>query len=494
MCKNKILTIICVVAAADCFAQSLTSDRSYDEFVSQAYRDYESFVEQSLDDYKKFIDKANAEYAEFMRRAWSECRLEMSLEPVVSPSPPDPAVYDPTLGADPVELPLGDVRLEDDGDEPASPVLPHSEPAGLRCRDLRFDFYGRSCSVRVCGDGDLSLRSTDEEAIAAVWTALSDGRCYPTVADCLSARDDLRLCDWAYLLFVKALSEARYDSAHADMQRLYMAYILVQSGYKIRLARFADGHLSPLAASDTEIYFRNYYTVGDDRFYIIDEKSNDSTAYLCGASFPGERAMSMYMPELPDLPVEEISCTVFASAIDPQLEIPVCIDRNMCDFLNDYPSCPVKVYARTPLSAHAKEQLYPVLRSSISGLSERDAANLLIGFVQTAFEYMTDDEQFGFERTFFPDELFFYSASDCEDRAVLYSALIRDLLGLEVMLVDYPGHIATAVRFNEDIDGDHYMVDGRRFLICDPTYIGAGIGIAMPAFKNCPAVDLIDLR
>lgn len=491
MYKTKFLVIILTGLAADCFAQSVTDSRTYDEFVSQAYRDCESFIARSREDYKKFIDKANAEYAEFMRRAWSECRLESGLEPAALPSLPEPVVYDPSLGVDPEQLPFGEVFTEDVGDEPLPPAPPYSEPAGLRCSDLRFGFYGRSCSVRVCGDGDLSLRSTDEESIAAMWTTLSDGRCEPTVADCLSAKEEMRLCDWAYLLFVKALSEARYDGA--DMQRLYMTYIMVQSGYKMRLARSDDGRLLPMAASKTTIYSRIYYTLGGDNFYLVDGDCNGRTTYLCQASFPGERAMSMYMSEFPDLPVEETLCGKFASKTDPQLEAAICMDRNLCDFLNDYPSCPVEVYARTPLSAHVKEQLYPVLRREIEGLSQREAANLLIGFVQTAFDYMTDGEQFGCERSLFPDELFFYPSSDCEDRAILYSTLIRDLMGLDVMLIDYPGHIATAVRFDEDIAGDHYMVDGERFLICDPTYIGADIGIAMPDYKNSPA-DLIDLR
>lgn len=491
MNKYKILAIIFIGLAADAFAQSVTVDGSYDEFISQAYRDYESFIGRSRDDYKRFIDKANAEYAEFMRRAWGECRLESGIEPVAPPTPPEPVVYDPALDVDPEQLPLGDIRLEDAGDKPVAPPLPYPEPAGVRCSDLRFDFYGRSCSVRVCGDGDMSLRSTDEESIAAMWATLSDGRCEPTVADCLAARDGMRLCDWAYLLFVEALAEARYDDA--DMQRLYMTYIMVQSGYKLRLARLSNGHLSPLAAAAATIYSRRYYTIDGDDFYLIDEDCDDCTTYICGASFPGERALSMYMRHLPDLPVEESLCGRFTSQIDPQIEVAICMDRNLCSFLDDYPSCPVEVYARTPLSEHVKEQLYPFLRRKTEGLSERDAANLLIGFVQTAFRYMTDDEQFGCERTFFPDELFFYPASDCEDRAVLYSTLVRDILGLEVMLIDYPGHIATAVRFNEDIAGDHYMIDGQRFLICDPTYIGADIGIAMPDYKNSPA-DLIDLR
>ena len=55
---------------------------------------------------------------------------------------------------------------------------------------------------------------------------------------------------------------------------------------------------------------------------------------------------------------------------------------------------------------------------------------------------------------------------------MLYSTLVRDLLGLDTILLDYPNHIASAVRFTEDIPGDYVVLDdGSKYLICDPTYI-----------------------
>lgn len=37
-----------------------------------------------------------------------------------------------------------------------------------------------------------------------------------------------------------------------------------------------------------------------------------------------------------------------------------------------------------------------------------------------------------------------------------------------------PNHIASAVRFTEEIPGDYVILDdGAKYLICDPTYIGA---------------------
>jgi hypothetical protein len=87
----------------------------------------------------------------------------------------------------------------------------------------------------------------------------------------------------------------------------------------------------------------------------------------------------------------------------------------------------------------------------------------------------------------FGDETFFYPASDCEDRAILYSILVQELMGLEVVLLHYPGHLASAVHFKENVQGDYLIINGIKFLVCDPTYIGANIGHAMEEFKNIPA-------
>jgi hypothetical protein len=139
------------------------------------------------------------------------------------------------------------------------------------------------------------------------------------------------------------------------------------------------------------------------------------------------------------------------------------------------------------LSQNVKDQLYPSLKKTIAGLSEKEAANILLNLIQTGFEYKTDGDQFGREKTFFGDEPFFYPYCDCEDRSILYAILVKDLMNLDVVLLDYPSHIATAVCFNENITGDYFDINGKKYVICDPTYIGAPIGKSMPDMLNLEA-------
>lgn len=120
------------------------------------------------------------------------------------------------------------------------------------------------------------------------------------------------------------------------------------------------------------------------------------------------------------------------------------------------------------------------LETSHQRKSQYEAVSRLLNFVQTAFVYEYDDKVWGCDRAFFADETLYYPYCDCEDRSILFSRLVRDLLGLKVVLIYYPGHLATAVCFTENVNGDYISMNGKRYTICDPTYIGAPIGATMP--------------
>ena len=141
-------------------------------------------------------------------------------------------------------------------------------------------------------------------------------------------------------------------------------------------------------------------------------------------------------------------------------------------------------YANTPMEKSVKDMLYPSLKKTVTGMSERDAVGVILNWVQTAFEYGYDDQIWGGDRAFFAQETLYYPYCDCEDRAILFSRLVRDLVGLDVVLLYYPGHLATAVAFSNEVNGDYLTYKSRKYVVCDPTYINAGVGRTMPGMNN----------
>lgn len=223
-------------------------------------------------------------------------------------------------------------------------------------------------------------------------------------------------------------------------------------------------------------------------YYVIDNSKKAGPIYVFDREFPREQQFSLAIAQQPILSFDPVDSQNFSINHPVKADVDVAINRNLIDFYDDYPlNSHWNLYANASLSQDVKDQLYPELEKIIEGKRNPEAANNLLHFVQKAFQYKTDQEQFGIERSLFPDETFYYPYSDCEDRAILYSVLIRELLGLDVVLVHYPEHIATAVAFDDSVNGDYFDINGRRFTVCDPTYINANIGMAMTQYKSTPA-------
>jgi hypothetical protein len=141
-------------------------------------------------------------------------------------------------------------------------------------------------------------------------------------------------------------------------------------------------------------------------------------------------------------------------------------------------------YFAASMSVVARDALLRQLRPLVEGRDEIDAVQLLLRFVQTAFAYQTDNEQFGRDKPFFPDETVFYAFSDCEDRAVLFAYLVHTLLDKEVIGLAYPNHVATAVSMRGGVRGAMVRYRDMDFVVADPTYVNADVGMVMPQFKD----------
>ena len=123
--------------------------------------------------------------------------------------------------------------------------------------------------------------------------------------------------------------------------------------------------------------------------------------------------------------------------------------------------------------------------------TQLEAVERLLNWVQTAFVYEYDNVVWGDDRAFFPDETLYYPYCDCEDRSILFTRLVRDLLGLKCILIYYPGHLASAVCFTDHVSGDYILVNGDKYIVCDPTYIGASVGYTMPDMDNASAKVIV---
>ena len=456
-------------------------------------KEFEEFRKQSAKDYYDFRDKANADYVEFMRQAWKEFGAEPPIPAPNSPDPPEPSIAKSgeELSSDSVPfakvIPFVQLVTQPQPVAPISvvpvPVLPSEGTPPPDVSLFPFSFYNTDCRIRLENKQKISLKDISEETVADTWEVLSGDSYNATIADCLHLREQLKLCDWGYYLLVKTIADKYYGADHPNESVLFQVFILTQSGYKIRIARTED-RLIALMPFDHTIYTYSYLMIDGSKLFVMDKGQKSTRFFVCNYSFPKEQGFSVQINSLPQLDTTSTTSRELVSARYP-IKVEIKSNQNLIDFFN---SCPLSsewnLYARASLSEQAKEQLYPVLKEAINGKSMPEAADMLLNFVQTAFVYQIDEDQFGYERPLFGDETLYYSGSNCKDRAILFSILVDELLNLDVVFLNYPGHLATAVCFDENVEGNYLMVDGRKYIVCDPTYVGATIGQEMPVVKN----------
>ena len=372
------------------------------------------------------------------------------------------------------------------------PTYPIEEIPGQEQETASFAVYGTSFKVRY--PGVPRLKGVEESQVADFWMTLCGPDYDNMLVDLLEQKNKLSLCDWAYLKVVEKFTADLYGSANAPEAVVMQAYILTQSGFRLYLARDSKKALHKLIATDLDVYKYPYVVVGGSKCYMFDG-ADDKSYYVMGQALEGTVPMSVMLVRENAFATAEGDPRTLKSRDYPAATVTANSNKNLIEFYNDYPESYAnndgttrwRFYANTPLSDIAKESIYPKLKDVIKDMNDFQASSVLLNFVQTAFVYEYDNKVWGRDRAFFADETLFYPYSDCEDRSILFSRLVRDLVGRPVVLIYYPGHLATAVNFSGEVSGDYLLIDGKKYVICDPTYIGAPIGLTMPGMDNAGA-------
>ena len=137
-----------------------------------------------------------------------------------------------------------------------------------------------------------------------------------------------------------------------------------------------------------------------DCFRLIDEMQLCDWAAIC--AFPDEKRASL-LPLMPKLAERFAGAKTFKSEKYPEMSVRVAVNRNMMDFMESYPQCRHDNFVYMGLSESTKQAVYPVMRKAIEGKPLNVAADMLLNFMHTAFNYQSDIQQFGRERSFFGD-------------------------------------------------------------------------------------------
>ena len=454
---------------------------------SYAEDDFAKWKKQTQDSFQEYKDKRDKEFTAFLKMHWKEIDLLKGIERDPEPKPVVmPVVKQKPVKPKPVKV-TKPVVIRPIPKPVIKPVVLPEKKIVRKGRKIDVTYLGGEHTFYYDPKLKANInRRIDKTVVSGFWSALSLADYDAFIEQIDEKSKMLKLNDWAYALLVHDISKQLYPSSEAG-QSLFTWFVLAKVGYRSRIA-YNDRKVFLLVPSQQPLYAVPYFTFAKVRYYALsfDGKSQKlGQVYTYDGSYPGaDKALDMQLNNEALVQGKPTQRDLSFDFEGKHYAIRAVYNNERIRFMETYPQLDLEWYFKGKVSAGASTPLQQQLSGHMKGMDEQTAVNFLLRFVQTSLRYKTDEGQFGKENYLFPEETLHYPYSDCEDRSILFAWLVHSLLGMEVIGLDYPGHVATAVLFKERVSGDSVMHNGKRYIVSDPTYINASAGMAMPNFKK----------
>lgn len=475
--KNRLLILILLLLPLVAMSQVDTGARR------KAMEEYKRQYQKQFNEYK---DSINEQFIHYLKQRWDEMQLFQGEHQPVRPEPVIQPVSDTnpdTLHSE--QLPIGDmVTLQVEQFQPTTTDKVSTYVAEV----FNIAFYGKQLSFKVpVNVSKIKLSGTREQQIANYWQLLNKEKMNQMTLQLAGQKQELRLNGWGLFDLTRQLTARIYPN-NADQQVALSVYLLNAMHYDVRMGR-VGGNLVILMASVSNIYDTPFTVVNNVRYYAFlpigakEELKGRLYTYvnqLDGAN----HGIDLIVNETPQLG-GRLCPNPYKNKFGGR-DITIYVNQGLMDFYAHYPQMELHMYANAAIDEVFYLSLERNIKPLIEGKSTYRAVSTLLKYVQEGFGYQVDNLQFGREKNYFCEENFYYPANDCEDRALLFSYLVRMFVGVDVVLLEYADHVATAVCFPKDakVKGDYYMYRNNRYVVCDPTCKGAKVGQISNKYKK----------
>jgi len=464
---------------------------------------YEEWQKKENQRFQNFVSEEDKKFADLLEQDWKKFQMSKGVKfdetPKVAEMPVFKEKVEEEVKKEPntesidkkVEevIPVAPIIKTEISIAPqiVAPQIP-AEAKTLEFIEAEIDYYGFDAKINIPKNINVKLGGVNNKSISQFWKEISGSNYKPFLEQTKAYKEEMGLSDWGYIQLLNDIGKEVFKSSRNE-RYLFVWFMLVKSEYKAKVGIIGSNVYLIINTKNT-IYRTIFYTTKtDEKQYVINLENTQfetkEPLYTFNEDFPGSDNL-IYMDINKQLKLNNslIGKILTFTWKDVQYQVPVKYSKTVVDFYSKYPHSSLDIYFNARKTNIVKESLLNSLSKIIEGKSVTEAANILLRFAQDAFGYKTDPDQFGYEKPLFVEETLFYPYSDCEDRSIIYAYLVRSLLNLEVVAVDYPGHVATAVNFGNENTGDFVTYKDKKYTVCDPTYMGANIGNAQPEYKN----------
>ena len=453
--------------------------------------DYTSWLKEEQNSFKNYKKNLDEEFSAELKKDWEAFSAMYTPSAYVEPKP---TVLPVLQKEEPLDLtlidnsPLVDLNKEKEVVEEITPEIKKDIKIELSLKKVAFDFYSKNIEIHYHPNIAFLITSVSKESIANVWERFSKVNNSVLFSQIQNTVQQYHLNDWATYLLVHKIGFEIYKTD--NMANLFTWYVLTQMNYDVKVGYSAQ-NIYLLSNMQHNLFQVAFLNVEGKKYYVLTPKGkirSIESIYTYKAAHSNAKNGLSFAFKQPILLNTVYNHKALNFKYNNQMHtLETKYSRDLVAFYKTFPQSDYSIYFHANNSSLVNNSLLLQLKALLENKTEIEAVNMLLRFTQTAFAYQTDKEQFNYEKVFFPEETFFYPYSDCEDRTILFSYLVKHILGLEVVGVKYSDHMAAAVKLSsppKNSQWDGFMYKNSYYTIADPTYMNANIGMAMPTYKN----------
>ncbi|MCK9491089.1 MAG: hypothetical protein M0Q24_03280 [Sulfurimonas sp.] len=459
---------------------------------------FEDFKRTQTEAFSKYKDERDNAFNKHLKKQWEAYNVYIGEPLYEKPKPksiPDAKLEKPKSVGPKINIeikPTQDFIIykedekKEDKQEPKVVVKEKAEEPKKQeivKKDINFDFFGTYLSFDMAKDmKSAKFYPQNKDGILSFFNSCASSDYDNLVKDIKQVSNEMNLNDWGIYLLVKEISKQVFSNK--DDSNLLSWFIFNKLGYAVKVG-LANNHIILMHYSKKIIYATPNYNFDNKKYYVISNyaKGGVGRLYSYKQDYPdATKPLDLELKTLPKFNPNFKSKTLNFENYSKNYTLSYEYNQNLMDFMATYPQADYETFFNAPLDERTYTSIAKDIKKHVDGMSASDAMNFVLHFVQKSFIYETDQEQFQREKVMFAAETLYYEKSDCEDRATLFSYLVKELFGISVLGVKYKDHMATALYV--PMSGDSIEANQKKFIVADPTYINSNIGQSMPKYKS----------
>jgi len=295
--------------------------------------------------------------------------------------------------------------------------------------------------------------------------------------------------------WLREFAYARYDTP--DVAEIFCHMVIMELGYCSLLLQIEDHYF---AFYSTNPLNHNYRLTVTNNTYYTDFRRDASDFEWIDVSLNSEnivsKCKSLEFTKWQDFPVDSIKITDSIKIGEAFIPITFYADRTILDLIERIPK--YSNYCKYIDGLNSTLFLESISRSFKMAFVEahtEERITALLKYCQS-FEYRDDQSIYNRNLLLSPEQIYFYEYSDCDDRAILFSFLFREIIGSEIVLVEYsqPGHLNVGVSksYLPGYSGTSIITyNDKEYVIVDPTSKGSGFGWINPLLDSSTAEVIV---